>query len=91
MNRILIAATLSALMAACALEPTDTTPTDEQASSSSITPHACPVGWEGPGPYFICASAPSRWWHNQSVCTASCDSFCELIAQCNAACQCILN
>lgn len=91
MNRILIAATLSALMAACAVEPTDTTSTDEQTSSLSITPHACFAGWEGAGSYFVCTSASDRWWHNQSVCTASCDSLCERIAICNAACQCMLN
>ncbi len=107
MNRSLIAATLSALMAACAVEQTDpsalsapsggdslpaaTTSMDEQASTSSITPHSCAMPWSGPGPYYVCTATGGPWWHDRNACTASCGGLCELIAWCSAPCDCTPN
>jgi hypothetical protein len=107
MKRFLIAATLPALIAACALERTDpadppessdgdplpaaTTSMDELASTSRITPHLCAMPWSGAGPYYVCTATGGPWWHDRNACTASCGGFCELIARCSAPCNCTPN
>ncbi len=107
MNRFMIAATFSALMAACAVEridsaassespasdplPAATPSTAEQASTSSITPHDCAMPWSGPGPYYVCTATGGPWWHDRTACTASCGGLCELIARCSAPYDCIPN
>lgn len=107
MNRFMIAATFLGLMAACAVERSDSmdppaspdgdqlpaaaTSATEQASTSAITPHFCAIPWEGPGPYYVCTATGGSWWHDRDACTASCGGLCELIARCSAPCNCILN